>query len=194
MQYGIQRYEGASTLYGQWELPAYINLTVGNIKYLAPDASDAPPPGPNPPDYSNDSLDFITEVVLDGTPAGKSFGDCTKQPQASYARGAVVNATFVGANPRNNLRLEGTFAAVEKKEGGDDGEWTQVRDDTDWFLVYTWKRTSTIAGFSEVTISWETEQDAEPGTYRLRYYGDSKALIGGKITAFEGVSNSFTLA
>ncbi|XXG95421.1 Glucosamine-6-phosphate isomerase (Glucosamine-6-phosphate deaminase) (GNPDA) (GlcN6P deaminase) [Hypoxylon texense] len=190
-EYGIQRYEGASTLFGQWELPAYINLTVSNIQYLAPDSTGSPDPGPTPPDNRNSSLSFITGVVQDNAPLGKSFGDCTTQPQATYTRGAVINATFVGANPRNNLRLEGTYAAIEKQGG--DSTWTQVRDDSDWSLVYTWTRTDTILGYSEVTISWETEADAEPGTYRTKYYGDSKALIGGGITAFEGTSNAFTL-
>ncbi|KAI2633220.1 neutral ceramidase [Hypomontagnella submonticulosa] len=190
-EYGIQRYEGASTLFGQWALPAYINLTVSNIGYLAPDAQGSPAAGPTPPDNRNSSLSFITGVVQDNAPAGKKFGDATAQPAASYARGAVVNATFVGANPRNNLRLEGTYAAVEKQDGE---TWTRVRDDSDWSLVYTWTRTDTLLGYSEVTISWETEQDAQPGTYRVKYYGDSKALIGGGITAFEGTSGTFTLA
>ncbi|KAI4864133.1 Neutral/alkaline nonlysosomal ceramidase [Hypoxylon rubiginosum] len=189
-EYGIQRYEGASTLFGQWELPAYINLTVSNIQYLAPDSTGSPDPGPTPPDNRNSSLSFITGVVQDNAPLGKRFGGVTTQPQATYTRGAVINATFVGANPRNNLRLEGTFAAIEKQDGG---SWTQVRDDSDWSLVYTWTRTDTILGYSEVVISWETEADAEPGTYRTKYYGDSKALIGGGITAFEGTSNTFTL-
>ncbi|KAI1388018.1 Neutral/alkaline nonlysosomal ceramidase [Hypoxylon trugodes] len=190
-EYGIQRYEGASTLFGQWELPAYINLTVSNIKYLAPDASGSPDAGPKPPDNRNSSLSFITGVVQDNPPSGKAFGDCTTQPESSYTRGAVINATFVGANPRNNLRLEGTFGAIEKQDGD---TWTQVRDDSDWSLVYTWTRTNTALGYSEVTITWETESDAEPGTYRTRYYGDSKALIGGGITAFNGTSNTFTLS
>ncbi|OTB02166.1 hypothetical protein M426DRAFT_24925 [Hypoxylon sp. CI-4A] len=190
-EYGIQRYEGASTLFGQWELSAYINLTVSNIQYLAPDSTSSPDPGPTPPDNRNNSLSFITGVVQDNAPPGKSFGDVTTQPSESYARGAVVNATFVAANPRNNLRLEDTFAAIEKQDGDN---WTQVRDDTDWSLVYTWTRTDTVLGYSEVTISWETESDAEPGTYRTKYYGDSKALIGGDITAFEGTSNAYTLS
>ncbi|KAI1399537.1 Neutral/alkaline nonlysosomal ceramidase [Hypoxylon fuscum] len=189
-EYGVQRYEGASTLFGQWELPAYINLTVSNIRYLAPDASSAPDPGPTPPDNRNTSLSFITGVVQDNAPLGKKFGDCTAQPTASYVRGAVVNATFVGANPRNNLRLDGTYTAIEKQDGD---TWTQVRDDSDWSLVYTWTRTDTVLGYSEVTISWETESDAELGMYRMRYYGDSKALVGGAITAFEGTSTSFRL-
>ncbi|KAK7942777.1 Neutral ceramidase 2 [Apiospora aurea] len=189
-EYGIQRYEGASTLFGQWQLPAYINLTVGNIEYLAPTATGAPPPGPSPPDNRANSLSLISGVVNDNAPIGKKFGDCTTQPCPSYARGAVVNATFVGANPRNNLRLEGTFAAIEKKDGNG---WVQVRDDSDWDLVYTWTRTDWLLGHSDVVISWETGLNAEPGTYRTRYFGDAKALLGGGITAFEGASNTFTI-
>ncbi|KAK4242728.1 Neutral/alkaline nonlysosomal ceramidase [Achaetomium macrosporum] len=191
-EYAVQRYEGASTLYGQWELPAYINLTLRGLPYLAPTASGSPPPGPSPPDNRDKMLSFITGVVMDGTPAGKSFGAVTRQPASSYARGAVISATFAGANPRNNLRLEGTFAAVEKL-GSDGKTWTQVLSDDDWRLVYSWKRTNTVLGYSEVTITWETDADQDTaGTYRIRYYGDAKPLIG-DIKAFTGTSNSFTL-
>ncbi|KAI1429789.1 Neutral/alkaline nonlysosomal ceramidase [Xylaria sp. FL1777] len=191
-EYAIQRYEGASTLFGQYELPAYINLTVSNIKYLAPDSTSSPPPGPSPPDNRDNSLSFITGVVQDNAPLGKSFGTVTTQPSSTYARGAVINAVFVGANPRNNLRLEGTFAAIEQLSASGN-TWTQVRDDTDWSLVYSWNRTNELLGYSDVTISWETELDATPGTYRIKYYGDSKALFTGAITAFTGTSNSFKL-
>ena len=191
-EYGIQRYEGASTLFGPWELPAYINLTLRGLPYLASTASGSPPPGPSPPDNRKNSLSFITGVVLDAAPIGKSFGAVTKQPAASSARGAVVSATFVGANPRNNLRQEGTYAAVEKL-GSDGTTWTQVLSDEDWRLVYTWKRTNSVLGYSEVTIDWETSAAEDgAGTYRIRYYGDSKPLIG-SIKAFTGTSNSFVL-
>ncbi|KAK5626458.1 hypothetical protein RRF57_002173 [Xylaria bambusicola] len=192
-EYAIQRYEGASTLFGQHELAAYINLTVSNMKYLAPDSTSSPPPGPSPPDNRGNSLSFITGVVQDNAPLGKKFGTVTTQPSSTYARGAVVSAVFVGANPRNNLRQEGTFAAIEQL-GADGSTWTQVRDDTDWSLVYSWKRTNDLLGYSEVTISWETELDAQPGTYRIKYYGDSKALLTAAITAFTGTSNSFKIA
>jgi neutral ceramidase len=192
-EFRVQRYEGASTLYGQWELPAYINLTLRGLPYLAPTASGSPPPGPTPPDNRESSLSFITGVVMDNAPAGSSFGTCTQQPASSYARGAVINATFVGANPRNNLRLEGTFAAVEKL-GSDGRTWTRVLSDDDWRLVYTWTRTNGLLGYSEVTITWETNEEEDvAGTYRIRYYGDSKPLIG-SVRAFEGVSNTFTLS
>ncbi|KAK2031175.1 neutral/alkaline non-lysosomal ceramidase [Colletotrichum zoysiae] len=191
-EYGIQRYEGASTLFGPNTLPAYINLTVSNIGYLAPASTSTPDDGPSPPDNRGNSLSFITGVVQDGPPIGKSFGQVLAQPAPSYSRGAVVNATFQAANPRNNLRLEGTYAAVEQL--GADGQWTQVRSDADWFLVYTWKRTDWLLGYSEVVLSWETGADdgAAPGTYRFKYYGDSKPLIG-SIKAFEGTSGNFTL-
>ncbi|OAA55210.1 neutral/alkaline nonlysosomal ceramidase [Niveomyces insectorum RCEF 264] len=189
-EYGIQRYEGASTLYGPWELPAYINLTLSNLAYLAPDATGSPPAGLTPPDNRKSSLSFISSVILDSAPIGKSFGECILQPVASYSVGQVINATFVGANPRNNLRLEDTFAAVEMQNST--GGWNQVRSDADWSLVYTWKRTNTLLGHSEVTLSWESETSASPGTYRLRYNGDSKPLIG-SISSFTGVSSPFTL-
>jgi neutral ceramidase len=111
-----------------------------------------------------------------------------------YRRGQQVKVVFVGANPRNNLRLEGTFAAVERlgvREGGTQ-LWTEVRDDGDWSLVYNWRRTNDFMGNSEVEIVWETEDWAEPGVYRIRYYGDAKSLRG-DISAIEGTSSVFTL-
>ncbi len=188
-EFGIQRYEGASTLFGPWQLPAFVNLTVSHLQYLAPAATAAPPPGPSPPDNRKNSLCLISPVVQDSAPLGQSFGQATAQPAGAYTRGQVVNASFVGANPRNNLRLEATFAAVEQQVGG---SWTQVRSDADWSLVYTWTRTNTVLGYSSVVISWETEATAAPGTYRLRYYGDSKPLIGA-VKPFTGTSTSFTL-
>lgn len=59
-------------------------------------------------------------------------------------------------------------------------------------LVYTWERTNTILGYSDVIISWETESYSEAGTYRTRYYGDWKA-VDGTITAFNGTSDAYTL-
>ncbi|KAK4103311.1 Neutral/alkaline nonlysosomal ceramidase [Parathielavia hyrcaniae] len=195
-EYAVQRYEGASTLYGQWELPAYINLTLRALPFLSATSSGSPPPGPSPPDNRERSLSFITGVVQDSAPLGTSFGAVRTQPASSYARGSVVNATFVGANPRNNLRLEGTFAAVERLGSGEDGgsTWAQVLSDADWRLVYSWERTNFVLGHSEVTISWETDPQLDAaGTYRLRYYGDAKPLIG-NIRAFTGTTDSFTLS
>lgn len=215
-EYSIQRYEGASTLYGPHTLDAYINLTVSYLPYLAASTKKLPSlkHGPHPPILINDSLSFITPVVVDRAPFFKHFGDVKSDVRAINRPGDTISATFVGANPRNDLRLGGTFAAVEQFDY--DGKiWRQVRDDSDWGLVYQWERTSSVLGTSEVTISWETKwengawqssagdghdqhgdllvRDAGlEGLYRLRYYGDAKAL-GGSITAFQGVSGEFKI-
>jgi neutral ceramidase len=218
-EYHVQRYEGASTLYGPYTLSAYINRTIDFLPQL--DASASTPisseRGPLPPKNVNNSLTFIAPVVVDRAPFLKSFGDVTADAKPRYLSGQTISARFVGANPRNNFRLGGTFAAVEKYDA-DSSVWKQVRSDEDWSLVYEWTRTSTMLGTSEVTISWETRwensawRDANihdasregghgdlltrneelAGRYRLKYYGDAKAL-GGALTAFEGTSGEFEL-
>jgi neutral ceramidase len=194
-EYGIQRYEGASTLYGPNTLNAYINLTLSYLPYLAKGSNGAPPAGPSPPINVDRALSFITGVVYDSPGIGKKYGDVITDVQANYQLGAVVNATFVGANPRNNLRLEGTFATVERKLSNPAG-WTQVRSDNDWDLVYRWTRVNGLIGTSQVTVSWETGwngRQPKPGTYRIRYYGDSKQAFTGSIRAFQATSGEFTL-
>ncbi|KAL8852247.1 MAG: hypothetical protein Q9221_002849 [Calogaya cf. arnoldii] len=192
-EYNIQRYEGASTLYGPHTLNAYINLTTSLLPYLHTNAQDKhPSPGPKPPIYTNISYNFNPEVRFDRPPFFKKFGQIVRDVEAAYHRGDTVMAIFVGANPRNNLRLEGTFAAVENLSHG---SWKRVRDDSDWDLVYRWRRTSTILGTSEVELSWETGRNhgMEDGLYRFRYFGDSKPFGGGDIEAFQGVSGIFRI-
>lgn len=206
-EYSAQRYEGGSTLYGPHTLAAYVNLTLTYLPYLA-DASSIsslPPisPGPSPPVNTNISLSFIRSVVYDGTQIGKSFGEALSSPPPDiiYKPGNVVNTTFVGANPRNNLHLESTFAAVERLNP-DTGIWEVVRTDSDWNLIYRWKRTNTILGHSEVTLEWQIEDDyynvgnprpLENGSYRMRYFGDFRNIFG-VIESFEGVGDRFTVA
>ncbi|KAF2087652.1 Neutral/alkaline nonlysosomal ceramidase [Saccharata proteae CBS 121410] len=188
-EYGVQRYEGASTLYGKHTLDAYINLTLTNLPYLLPSAVGAPAAGPNPPDNRNRSLDFITGVVYDSAGLFKSYGDVKTDVDSSYSAGETVSAVFVAANPRNDLKLEETYAAVEQLN--DDGTtWTQVKNDADWELIFEWERLSTVAATSQATITWETSMQTPSGTYRLRYYGNSKS-VGGTITPFNGTSGTF---
>jgi neutral ceramidase len=215
----IQRYEGASTLYGPHTLAAYINVTLSLIPYLSASTTRLPSPGPNPPDNSNRSLNFIPGVLYDRPPLFKKFGEIVTDVEPVVQRGTSVFATFVGANPRNNLRLEKSYAIVEKlivdetsspstyihSEVDESlmkkrspihtslelaGKWQPVRDDSDWHLVFRWRRTNELLATSEVTTIWEIEEWAEPGTYRLRYYGDAKSLTG-SVTEFEGVSGEF---
>jgi len=196
-EYGVQRYEGASTLYGPHTLAAYVNLTLTYLPYLGSEDEISRlhrlPPGPSPPINVNASLSFINPVVVDNPALLKRFGDTLDSPDPAkqFAPGTNVSARFIGANPRNNFRLEGTFAAVEKFDA-ESSQWIEVRSDKDWFLVYSWKRISTVLGTSEVTIEWQIEPHTEPGMYRIKYYGDAKSL-GGSITPFEGTSGVFNV-
>jgi neutral ceramidase len=189
-EYFIQRYEGASTLYGPHTLNAYINSTLKYLPFLADDVTGTSPAGPTPPDNREKSISLITGVAYDSAPLGKSYGQVITDVKPTYAVGAIVSATFVGANPRNNLHLESTYAAIEKQSGT---TWTEVKDDTDWELLFEWKRVNGLTGTSNVTISWDTSLGATAGTYRIKYYGDAKAAFGGAIKAFTGTSGVFTL-
>ncbi|KAL1956640.1 hypothetical protein VTO42DRAFT_6987 [Malbranchea cinnamomea] len=203
-EYGVQRYEGGSTLHGPHTLAAHVNVTLTYLPVLSneSDPESLPPAGPSPPINIDKALSFISPVIRDGTPIGKAFGDVVSSHEegATFRPGDTVSTTFIGANPRNNFRLESTFAAVEYQRPGST-EWEQVRSDADWNLVYRWDRKSTILGTSEVTIEWLIEDDyysvgnprmVENGKYRLRYYGDAKQL-NGKITAFEGIGPTFNI-
>ncbi|OAX81281.1 hypothetical protein ACJ72_04379 [Emergomyces africanus] len=203
-EYGVQRYEGASTLHGPHTLAAHMNLTLTYLPYLTdtPSRKKLPPfpMGPYPPINTDISYSFITPVIQDTPPILKSFGDVISSPDKSktYKPGDTVQTKFIGANPRNNLRLEGTFTAVEYSAPGSN-TWEVVRDDFDWTLVYHWKRTNVLLGTSEVTVEWLIEdsfysvgnpREVKSGTYRMRYFGDSKK-INGDISHFEGIGGTF---
>lgn len=192
-EYNVQRYEGASTLYGPHTLNAYINLTTSYLPYLH---SNAPyltsTPEPSPPIYTNTSLSFIRGVLYDRAPFFKKFGDVINDVKTAYQPGHAARVTFVGANPRNDLRLEQTYALVEVRDGS--GRWHPVRDDSDWSLIFEWRRVNSMLGTSETTITWEIEPDIDVGrVYRIKYFGAAKQPVTEKITSFEGVSGIFRI-
>ncbi|KAH8695610.1 putative neutral/alkaline nonlysosomal ceramidase [Talaromyces proteolyticus] len=202
-EYGVQRYEGASTLFGPNELAAYVNLSLTYLPYLGSTKNVATlpaiPAGPNPPVNTNISLSFIPGVVYDNPPLGHSFGDVlTSSPiNETYSPGDYFAVTFVGADPRNDLRSEDTYASVDMKH--DNGDWERVRSDLDWNLTFEWARTDAVVGSSDVTLTWQIEdsyyltgwaQPLQSGTYRIHYYGNSKNILG-TLTAIEGIGPEF---
>ncbi|KAG8735768.1 hypothetical protein FRC10_010164 [Ceratobasidium sp. 414] len=191
-EYGIQRYEGASTIYGPFTLEAYQNLYTGLVSYLADGATSSPPTGPVPEDLTKNAISLQPGVVLDAVPIGKSFGFVLTDVNTAtpYARGQRVSAVFQAANPRNNLRLEDTFLTVDRLTSG---TWTTYRTDSHPSTKLRWTRTNVILGYSTVEIEWIIESDVPAGTYRITYRGDSKPFIG-PITSFTGKSRNFTVS
>ncbi|MCK1797475.1 neutral/alkaline ceramidase [Streptomyces sp. XM4193] len=184
-EYDKQQYEGGSTMFGRWQLPA-IEQTAADLATRMRDGKPSPE-GPKPPDHSDKQVIRPPGVVLDSPPIGKEFGDVLTQPEASYGTGQQASAVFAGAHPNNNLQHGGTYLTVERKDGD---SWTRVADDGDWSTKFQWKREGVAA--SHTTLSWDIPADTEAGEYRIRYNGHAKSLTG-TITPIEGISNPFTV-
>ncbi|KAG8698106.1 hypothetical protein FRC09_007432, partial [Ceratobasidium sp. 395] len=157
-EYSVQRYEGASTIYGPFTLEAYQNLYTSLVSYLADGATTSPPTGPVPEDLTKKAISLQPGVVLDAVPIGKSFGSVLTNviTSAPYARGQRVSVVFQAANPRNNLRLEDTFLTVDRLTGN---TWTTYRTDSHPSTKFRWTRTNVILGHSTVEVEWVIESD-----------------------------------
>jgi len=185
-EYVLQRYEAASTLYGQATLGIYLQ----EFTRLLNNMLDGIPvsPGPPPPNL-NQTYTFFAPVLFDHVPDGHKFGDLVQDVSSTYQPGDVVQAVFYGANPRNNLHTQGSFLYVERL---DSGNFTLVAVDGDWETKFKWLDAGKFV--SQITIEWDIPTSPAPaaGTYRLRYTGDAKSLDG-TITPFQGVSSLFTV-
>jgi neutral ceramidase len=192
-EYQEQRYEGGSTLFGRWELPALEQAARALATAMRDGA--AAPPGPRPPRLPTPRA--APRPARDAPPGGHSFGQELVAPASSYRPGGTVRATFAAAHPATNLHRGGTYLCVEHDtdqgsadQGSADQGWAPVADDGDWSTTFRWTRRA--AGSSEVTITWTIPADAAPGRYRIRYYGD--AADGKAPHSFTGTSTQFRVA
>lgn len=202
-EYHQQRYEAASTLFGQFTLAAYQQRFTKLAASLA--RGVVPDPGPMPADYSAHTFNVLPPVIAD---AGQ-FGAVLTQPRTAYQleytsqwplagtgryTNTVVAVDFVGADPRGKPIVNGTYLTVEQLDRKTN-QWVVRMTDDDWDTRYHWRREG-IAG-SVVTV--EAHLNAElfdltqglPITLRVATFGFAKSLFGGS-KAFSGVSNSFT--
>ncbi|KAG2673269.1 hypothetical protein I3760_13G082300 [Carya illinoinensis] len=190
-EYEVQRYEGASTLYGPHTLSAYIQ----EFKKLASAiiSGQAVEGGPQPPDLLDKQISLLTPVVLDATPFGVNFGDVDSDvaKNSTFKKGDLVSVTFWSACPRNDLLTEGTFALVEILRGKD--TWFPVYDDDDFCLRFKWSRPSRLSTRSRATLEWRIPESTPPGVYRIRHFGASKSILG-SIRHFSGSSSAFVVA
>ncbi|XP_031397064.1 neutral ceramidase 2-like isoform X2 [Punica granatum] len=190
-EYQVQRYEGASTLYGPHTLSAYIQ----EFKKLATALvnEDIIESGPQPPDLLDRQISLLPPVVMDSTPPGVNFGDVkTDVPfNSTFRRGDLISVTFWSACPRNDLMTEGTFALVEHLQDGK--TWVPAFDDDDFCLRFIWSRPGKLSPQSHATLEWRVPSSAAPGVYRMRHFGAAKALFG-TVRHFTGCSNALVVA
>ncbi|XP_076318087.1 neutral ceramidase isoform X1 [Tachypleus tridentatus] len=186
-EYQVQRYEGASTIYGPHTLQAYIQQFQMLTNHLALNLEVSE--GPLPPNLLSRQITLKPGVIYDGAPFGRYFGEVVEDVKPVYAVGSEVRVTFVSGHPRNNLQLEGTFLTVERWSNISH-TWEVVATDANWETRFHWYRTSSIFGESRVIISWNIPSDASPGTYRIRHYGHRKNLLQ-VIRPYVGTSSEF---
>jgi neutral ceramidase len=182
-EYQLQQYEGGSTLFGKYTLPAYQQEFAGLAKALR--AGTPVAAGTHPPTPATAELNLQTGVVFDSPPPFKSFGQVLTDAAPAYQVNQTVTVSFVTGHPKNNLHRNGTFLEVQRLTGG---QWQRVADDGDWGTTYRWERTGLAD--SKATITWKADA---PGTYRIIHHGDSKAL-NGTITPFTGTSRTFSVS
>ncbi len=129
-EYDAQEYEGGSTLFGRWELPALCQSVAG----LAEAMRDGRRVARGTPERIRPQRSRPRRRGHDAPHPGRAFGDVL-----AFARtGSLVTARFVGAHPGNDLHRGGTYLAVERM--GEDGVWTVVADDGDWSTTFRWAR------------------------------------------------------
>ena len=182
-EYDMQHYEGGSTLYGPHTLAAYIHENVRLAEAMR-DRREVDP-GPTPPDLGALQSTGRPGVVFDRKPAGGDFGAVLEEPRPAYRRGETVVVKFGGAHPNNNLRTEDSYLRVERLSGS---EWPTVYTDEHFCTVFRWARSGLAR--SAITIEWRIPEDEVPGTYRIRYFGDSRPLLGSP-RPFIGTSRPF---
>lgn len=186
-EYQAQFYEGASTEFGPYQLPAYQQEYA-----LLADAMVAGKPvsqAIQPQDLSKRMPLSRPGVVFDDLPPGQSFGQVLTQPEKAYQAGATASAVFRSGHPKNNFRTMGTFLEVQRQV---DGAWVTHRTDRDWDTTYRWQRQG--VAYSRATITWRIPAETPKGTYRLVHSGEWKHGVGGAITSYTGSSNPFTVA
>ncbi|KAL9316790.1 hypothetical protein ACSQ67_017791 [Phaseolus vulgaris] len=189
-EYEMQRYEGASTLYGPHTLSAYIQEFTKLARALI--SGQPVEPGPQPPDLLDKQISLLAPVVMDATPIGVKFGDCSSDvpKNSTFKRGAMVSVTFWSACPRNDLMTEGTFSLVEFLQGKN--TWVSAYDDDDFCLRFKWARPFKFSSHSKATIEWRIPQDVTPGIYRIKHFGAAKGLFR-SIRHFTGSSSAFVV-
>ncbi|EYU38451.1 hypothetical protein MIMGU_mgv1a001702mg [Erythranthe guttata] len=190
-EYDMQRYEGASTLYGPHTLTGYIQ----EFKKLASAlvSGKTVESGPPLPNLLDKQISLLTPVVMDATPIGVKFGDVSSDvaKNSTFKKGDNVTVVFWSACPRNDLMTEGTFALVEILKGKD--SWVPAYDDDDFCLRFIWSRPAKLSTRSHATIKWLIPQTAASGVYRIRHFGAAKSLLG-SIKHFTGSSSAFVVA
>ncbi|KAI2555809.1 N-acylsphingosine amidohydrolase 2B [Homo sapiens] len=142
---------------------------------------------------SSETLLRLLLRIVDRAPKGRTFGDVLQPAKPEYRVGEVAEVIFVGANPKNSVQNQThqTFLTVEKYEATSTS-WQIVCNDASWETRFYWHKG--LLGLSNATVEWHIPDTAQPGIYRIRYFGHNRKqdiLKPAVILSFEGTSPAF---
>ena len=191
-EYATQQYEGASTLYGPWTHAAVSQEALKMARAMRNGSAldDAPTAG------QPSNLSVNDGPVESPSPNGDP-GTVITQPFSTVQPGSVITAEFVAGHPRNNLRLQESYAYIERQLPN--GEWEIVVEDRDPSLIYFWNaRVQAPAAGENPTssdgvgrVQWKVPGNIQPASYRVRTVGSSRAT--GQLQEYEGISDTFVV-
>ena len=147
-EYDAQRYEGGHTMFGRWQLPAYVqevSRLARDMRAGAPSETLSRTPTskhPRPARRTNDEPFRCTGVA--------------SQPREHYRPGDVVDVAFAVTGDGGPLLP--SYALVERR---DDDDWTAVAQDGSWDLTVEWQQGVAHA-------AWRTPP-ATTGAFRVVY-------------------------
>jgi neutral ceramidase len=159
-EYDAQRYEGGHTMFGRWELPAYlqeVSRVARDLRDGVPSAS--PGAGSRPPLPKGRRQRVYPEVRCTGV---------DRPPLASYSPGDQVEVAFAMTDPRG--RVLGEYFRVERRDGD---SWLPCADDGDWSTTIEWERRSKdwVAN-----VTWSIPADAR-GEHRFCYFDGTTTTL-----------------
>ena len=194
-EYQMQRYEGASTIYGPHALEAYIQefqrvaLQMVSKSSTDPVALDLLASAHNateePADFSKKLITLLPPVIFDSVPLMKKFGQVIDDVQEHYNPGETVEAKFYAGHPRNvatnaSMQLEHTFMAVEKYIG--------PSVDTLRARLESWIRTNATP--SEFAVNVQIRASEDPHVLLIDVTKGAKKAAANMTQADEPIVNS----
>uniref|UniRef100_A0A4W6EAQ9 Neutral ceramidase n=1 Tax=Lates calcarifer TaxID=8187 RepID=A0A4W6EAQ9_LATCA len=162
-EYQVQRYEGASTIYGPHTLSAYLHKYRGLARAIAQDKVSELPAGPEPPFFTKNLFSLLPAAAVDRKPEN-----------TNPKNGFFVDLLSVASLPVCVLR-DKTFVTVEIHDNRTE-TWEVVHTDASWETRFHWLQGSNRQ--SNATVEWHIPLSAPSGSYRIKHFGHYKQMKG----------------
>ncbi|MDR8730129.1 neutral/alkaline non-lysosomal ceramidase N-terminal domain-containing protein [Burkholderia pseudomultivorans] len=186
-EYSAQMYEGASTIYGPWQLAAAMQ----EMRKLAGTmvSGQPSPDGPTPTFTRGDAAPITTDQ-----PA--AFGKTLIDAESEYHQGDVVDVKWQAGYPGNDPKTMSAYLFVEKQNAS--GGWDSVATERDHEVVFVWNWSQSAAlsfahriDSSTAEAIWEIPKNTAPGIYRIRHAGVYRLSVSANPTPYTGLTRPF---